>query len=112
VAAGYAQGYPAKPIRMVIRFAPGGSLDTVGRLLAQQLSERLDITCCKGIRARNSLLVVKGCMPTIDFSTLKIMLDSPLQRHEDIIIIIIIIILIGTFCIDSSSVESVGLALS
>ncbi len=34
-------GYPDKPIRMVIAFAPGGPTDVVGRLLAQRLTEIL-----------------------------------------------------------------------
>ena len=36
-----AQGYPNKPMRMVIAFPPGGSTDIVGRIVAQKLSERL-----------------------------------------------------------------------
>jgi tripartite-type tricarboxylate transporter receptor subunit TctC len=35
----YAQ-YPAKAVRMVIPFPPGGATDIVGRVLAQKLSER------------------------------------------------------------------------
>lgn len=35
-----AQTYPSKPVRMIIPFPPGGTLDTVGRLLAQKLSEQ------------------------------------------------------------------------
>lgn len=37
-AAGAAQGYPDKPIRMVIPYPPGGGTDVMGRTLAQQVS--------------------------------------------------------------------------
>jgi len=37
----YAQGYPTKPVRMVIPFPPGGGSDTVGRVLARQLESGL-----------------------------------------------------------------------
>jgi tripartite-type tricarboxylate transporter receptor subunit TctC len=36
-----AQAYPAKPVRLIIPFPPGGSNDVVGRVIATQLSERL-----------------------------------------------------------------------
>jgi len=36
-----AQTFPAKPLRLVVPFPPGGTSDVVGRLLAQGLSERL-----------------------------------------------------------------------
>jgi tripartite-type tricarboxylate transporter receptor subunit TctC len=36
-----AQDYPAKPVRVVIPFPPGAINDTVGRLIATQLSARL-----------------------------------------------------------------------
>ncbi len=35
----YAQPYPAKPVRMVITYPPGGNTDLVGRALAQKMSE-------------------------------------------------------------------------
>jgi len=37
----HAQSYPAKPVRLVIPFPPGGSNDVVGRVIAAQLGERL-----------------------------------------------------------------------
>ena len=36
-----AQPYPSKPVRMIIGYAPGGSADITGRIMAQALSERL-----------------------------------------------------------------------
>lgn len=38
---GFAQSYPSKPVRVVIPFPPGGTLDTVGRMLAQKLGEQM-----------------------------------------------------------------------
>jgi tripartite-type tricarboxylate transporter receptor subunit TctC len=39
-----AQPWPAKPITMVIPFPPGGTLDVVGRMLAQKLGQQLGQT--------------------------------------------------------------------
>jgi len=36
-----AQTYPSKPIRMIVPFAPGGSTDVLGRMVAQGLSRGL-----------------------------------------------------------------------
>ena len=40
-ATAFAQAYPAKPIRMLIGFPPGGGTDIVGRIVAQKLGEGL-----------------------------------------------------------------------
>jgi tripartite-type tricarboxylate transporter receptor subunit TctC len=39
--AALAQGYPSKPIQLVIPFPPGGATDVVGRLVGKKLGERL-----------------------------------------------------------------------
>jgi tripartite-type tricarboxylate transporter receptor subunit TctC len=40
----FAQDYPARPVKLVIPFPPGGSNDVVGRVIAAQLSEHLGQT--------------------------------------------------------------------
>jgi tripartite-type tricarboxylate transporter receptor subunit TctC len=37
----FALDYPVRPVRVIVPFAPGGITDVLGRLLAQQWSERL-----------------------------------------------------------------------
>jgi tripartite-type tricarboxylate transporter receptor subunit TctC len=40
-AAAQAQHYPARPIKLVVPWPPGGAVDTIGRLIAQTVSEPL-----------------------------------------------------------------------
>src|SRR5258706_7215475 len=43
-AAAQPQVYPARPIRMIVAYPPGGGTDIVGRMLAQKLGESLGQT--------------------------------------------------------------------
>jgi tripartite-type tricarboxylate transporter receptor subunit TctC len=38
---GFAQQYPSKPIRMVVPFPAGGGVDVIGRIVGQQMSDRM-----------------------------------------------------------------------
>src|SRR5947208_10722368 len=37
----FAQGYPSRPVKMIIPFAPGGASDFVGRIMQPRLGELL-----------------------------------------------------------------------
>jgi tripartite-type tricarboxylate transporter receptor subunit TctC len=41
VAPAFAQEFPAKPIRMIVPFAPGGPNDVLGRIVAQKMAEQI-----------------------------------------------------------------------
>jgi tripartite-type tricarboxylate transporter receptor subunit TctC len=40
----FAQAYPNKPVKVIIPFPPGGTLDVVGRMLAQKLGDQMGQT--------------------------------------------------------------------
>ena len=37
----WAQAYPARPVRMIVPFGPGGNADVFGRIIAQKVSEQI-----------------------------------------------------------------------
>ncbi len=38
-----AQPYPAKPVRVIVPYAPGGGVDIMARIAAQRLGERMGV---------------------------------------------------------------------
>ena len=55
--AGAADEYPSHAVRIIVPFAPGGGTDVVGRILAQQLSQRLGQSFVVENRAAGSGIV-------------------------------------------------------
>ncbi len=40
-AGAHAEGYPSRPVKLIVGFPPGGNVDSVGRVLAQEMSKGL-----------------------------------------------------------------------
>ena len=57
-----AQPWPAKPITMIIPFPPGGTLDVVGRMLAQKLGQQLGQTVIVDNRAGGAGTIGAGAV--------------------------------------------------
>jgi tripartite-type tricarboxylate transporter receptor subunit TctC len=66
---GYAQEYPAKPIRMIVPYPPGGGTDFFARTLGARLSETLGQTIVMENRAGAAGVLGADaccCRPRID----------------------------------------------
>ena len=40
----FAQNYPNRPIKFVVAYSPGGGVDTMARIFAEQLSKRIGMS--------------------------------------------------------------------
>lgn len=73
-----AQEFPAKPVRLVVPFAPGGPLDTAGRLIARDLQERWGQNVIVDNKAGGTLGAEFLARAAPDGYTLMIISSSPL----------------------------------
>ncbi|HKH29315.1 MAG TPA: tripartite tricarboxylate transporter substrate binding protein [Sphingomicrobium sp.] len=60
----FADTYPAKPIRLVVPFPPGGATDIVGRLVGEKLGERLGQTVVIENRGGAGTIIGAGAVAT------------------------------------------------
>ena len=60
--AAFAQAYPAKPIKLIAPYPPGGGVDTVARLIAERLATRLHRTCTRASRLTCGVILSRSSM--------------------------------------------------
>src|SRR5438874_11329043 len=65
-----AQNYPARAIRLVVPFPPGGAYDTIGRPWAEQMKSRLGTIVIENIGGGGSLGAAQASRARADGYTL------------------------------------------
>lgn len=77
-AAGHADTYPSKPVRLIVPFPPGGSVDYVARTISQKFSENLGQTVVVDNRggASGTIGTAEAARAAPDGYTLLLVFDS------------------------------------
>ncbi|PWK37395.1 tripartite tricarboxylate transporter substrate binding protein [Cupriavidus plantarum] len=77
-AVGHADTYPSKPVRLIVPFPPGGSVDYVARTISQKLSENLGQTVVVDNRggASGTIGTAEAARAAPDGYTLLLVFDS------------------------------------
>src|SRR5262245_22008227 len=57
-------GYPAKPVRLIVPYPPGGGSDVIGRIVAERLSEQLGRQVIPDNRGGASTVIGAGIAAT------------------------------------------------
>jgi tripartite-type tricarboxylate transporter receptor subunit TctC len=79
-----AQGYPNRPIRLLIPFPPGGAADVLGRTIAQKLGEEFGQSVISENRAGGNTIIAADAVAKAapDGYTLLLAIDSTLAMNQ------------------------------
>jgi len=80
-AAAYAQGYPSKPITVIVPFGPGSATDTICRIVTQQLANNINASIIveNKVGANGAIAGAYVARSTPDGYTLLMATNSPLS---------------------------------
>src|SRR6185436_15810887 len=68
VATAHAQGYPSKPIRIILPFPPGSATDSIARLVGKDIADTLMVASNTQLAANPSLYKTLSYNPVTDFA--------------------------------------------
>jgi tripartite-type tricarboxylate transporter receptor subunit TctC len=81
ISAAYAQGYPSKPITVIVPFGPGSATDTICRIVTQQLANNINASIIieNKVGANGAIAGAYVARSTPDGYTLLMATNSPLS---------------------------------